>query len=58
MSTTTPPMPHDRLDTSLRWLGWIVVALLPVYGWTVYQAPTDSVQGVMLNILSVHPPLA
>ena len=58
MSTTTPPISHDRLDASLRWLGWIVVVLLPVYGWTVYHAPTDSVQGVMQKILYVHPPLA
>ena len=48
----------DRIDLSLRVLGWIVLGLLPVYAWTVIQAPTDSVQGIMQKILYVHPPLA
>jgi heme exporter protein C len=58
MPATSDTPPHDRLDLALRWLGWAVVALLPVYGWTVYFAPIDDVQGVMQKILYVHPPLA
>lgn len=61
--TTTDSNPRasqafDRLDVSLRVLGWIVLGLLPVYAWTVIQAPTDSIQGIMQKILYVHPPLA
>ena len=47
-----------RLETPLRVLGWIVVVLLPIWGWTAVQAPLDSIQGVMQKILYVHPPLA
>ncbi len=55
---TTPTNPSDRLEKTLRVLGWLVVLLLPVWGWTVAQAPIDSIQGVMQKILYVHPPLA
>ena len=48
----------QRLETPLRVLGWIVVVLLPIWGWTAVQAPLDSIQGVMQKILYVHPPLA
>ena len=41
-----------------RPLGFVLVLLLVVYGWTVVQAPIDSVQGVIQKILYVHPPLA
>jgi heme exporter protein C len=41
-----------------RGLGWVLAGLLPVYAWVVYQAPIDSVQGIMQKILYVHPPLA
>jgi heme exporter protein C len=58
MSTTSLPVSRDRFDTALRWLGWSVVVLLPIYAWTVHQAPIDDVQGVMQKILYVHPPLA
>ena len=54
----TPARSTDRIDATLKGLGWICVALLPVYAWTVYHAPLDSVQGVMQKILYVHPPLA
>ena len=50
--------PRDRIGLTLRLLGWIVLGLLPIYAWTVIQAPTDSVQGMMQKILYVHPPLA
>ena len=55
---TTPTETSDRLEPALRVLGWLVVALLPIWGWTVAQAPLDSIQGVMQKILYVHPPLA
>lgn len=62
MMNTTTDSPSasgaERIDFSLRLLGWIVLGLLPVYAWTVIQAPTDSVQGIMQKILYVHPPLA
>ena len=41
-----------------RPLGLVLVVLLAIYGWTVVQAPIDSVQGVIQKILYVHPPLA
>ena len=44
--------------TALRVLGWMLAVLVPVYAFTVYRAPVDSVQGVMQKILYVHPPLA
>ena len=54
-STTTPPDPIGR---TLRILGWILLILTPIFGWTVVNAPTDSIQGIMQKILYVHPPLA
>ena len=56
MNETTPPT--DRIQHSLRGLGWMLLALVPVYAWTVWSAPTDSIQGTMQKILYVHPPLA
>ena len=41
-----------------RPLGLVLVVLLAIYGWTVVQAPIDSVQGVIQKTLYVHPPLA
>lgn len=58
MTTSTNTNPSDRLEPTLRVLGWLVVVLLPVWGWTVAQAPLDSIQGAMQKILYVHPPLA
>ena len=55
---TSPNSPENRLDLVMRLLGWLVVGLLPLYAWSVVEAPTDSVQGVMQKILYVHPPLA
>ena len=55
---TRPADDDDRLAVALRLLGWCVALLLPVYAWTVIQAPLDSVQGIMQKILYVHPPLA
>jgi heme exporter protein C len=57
-STAGAVMPSDRINLIVRALGWFVLALMPVYAWTVIQAPTDSVQGIMQKILYVHPPLA
>ena len=48
----------DRIGLALRGLGWSVLGLMPIYVWSVIQAPIDSVQGVMQKILYVHPPLA
>lgn len=56
-SSDTPDAP-DRIRRTLRVLGWILLGLLPTYAWIVWQAPTDSVQGIMQKILYVHPPLA
>ena len=53
--TTRSP---DRIQLTLRGLGWIVLGLLPVYAWMVWNAPTDAIQGTMQKILYVHPPLA
>ncbi len=55
---TDPIHPPDSIRPALRVLGWIVLALLPVYAWVVMNAPTDSIQGTMQKILYVHPPLA
>ncbi|MCR9097582.1 MAG: cytochrome c biogenesis protein CcsA [bacterium] len=55
---TNPPSAPDRLEPTLRVLGWLVVVLLPIWAWTVAAAPLDSIQGVMQKILYVHPPLA
>jgi heme exporter protein C len=40
------------------WLGFPLLVLLAFWGWTVVQAPIDSVQGIIQKILYVHPPLA
>ena len=56
--TTATDASSDRIGLTLRLLGWIVLVLMPVYAWTVIQAPTDGVQGIMQKILYVHPPLA
>jgi heme exporter protein C len=48
----------DRIQQTLRVLGWVLLALVPVYAWMVASAPTDSIQGTMQKILYVHPPLA
>ncbi len=61
MSTASPsssPLASDRIALTLRVLGWITLALLPVYAWVVIDSPIDSVQGMMQKILYVHPPLA
>jgi heme exporter protein C len=60
MSTATPPptATSDRIGLTLRVLGWITLALLPVYAFVVIDSPVDSVQGMMQKILYVHPPLA
>jgi len=57
-STSSPIPASDRIGLTLRVLGWITLALLPVYAWVVIDSPIDSVQGVMQKILYVHPPLA
>jgi heme exporter protein C len=56
LATTEPA--SDRIGLALRLLGWLLLGLMPVYAWSVIQAPIDSVQGVMQKILYVHPPLA
>jgi heme exporter protein C len=38
--------------------GWLLVAALPVYVFSVVQAPIDRVQGIVQKILYVHPPCA
>ena len=62
MTNTAPPATtepaSDRIGLALRLLGWILLGLIPVYAWSVIQAPIDSVQGIMQKILYVHPPLA
>jgi heme exporter protein C len=61
MSTASPsssPLASDPIGLTLRVLGWITLALLPVYAWVVIDSPIDSVQGMMQKILYVHPPLA
>ncbi len=50
--------PPDRIQQTVRVLGWILLLLAPVYVWMVWSAPTDSIQGTMQKILYVHPPLA
>lgn len=57
-TTTSPGTVSGRIERTLNVLGWIMLALLPVYGWMVATAPIDSVQGAMQKILYVHPPLA
>ncbi len=54
-ATLNPP---DKIARAQRVLGWILLALSPVYAWAVVRAPTDSIQGTMQKILYVHPPLA
>jgi len=56
-TATTEPA-SDRIGLALRLLGWVLLGLIPIYAWSVIQAPIDSVQGVMQKILYVHPPLA
>jgi heme exporter protein C len=48
----------DRIRQTLRVLGWVLLALMPIYAWMVVTAPIDSIQGTMQKILYVHPPLA
>ena len=48
----------ERIGQVLRGLGWILLALCPIYAWLVVKAPLDAVQGVMQKILYIHPPLA
>ncbi len=55
--TATAPA-TDRIALLLRLLGWTALGLMPIYAWSVMQAPIDSVQGIMQKILYVHPPLA
>ena len=43
---------------AIRPLGALLVVLLVAYGWAVYSAPIDRVQGVIQKILYVHPPMA
>ena len=43
---------------AIRPLGALLVLLLLAYGWAVYAAPIDRVQGVIQKILYVHPPMA
>ncbi len=38
--------------------GWVLLGILPVYFFTVVQAPMDRVQGIVQKILYVHPPCA
>lgn len=57
-TTTTAAGETGWIERTLKVLGWIMLALIPVYAWTVATAPIDSVQGVMQKILYVHPPLA
>ncbi|MDG2048990.1 MAG: cytochrome c biogenesis protein [Myxococcota bacterium] len=56
---TVPSNATERITSRIiRPLGVILVLLLVVYGWAVYNAPIDRVQGVIQKILYVHPPLA
>lgn len=48
----------DRIERLQQGLGLLLAVLVPIYGWVVWKAPIDSVQGVMQKILYVHPPLA
>jgi heme exporter protein C len=48
----------ERIRQTLRVLGWVLLALMPIYAWMVVTAPIDSIQGTMQKILYVHPPLA
>lgn len=48
----------DRIQRLQQGLGLLLAVLVPIYGWVVWKAPIDSVQGVMQKILYVHPPLA
>ena len=64
MSSSTQSLPLDeskleaRIQAAVGPLGIAMGALALVYGWTVMNAPIDSVQGVIQKILYVHPPLA
>jgi heme exporter protein C len=52
------PIANVPARNAVRGLGLLLAVLAPVYAWIVFQAPLDSVQGVMQKILYVHPPLA
>ncbi|MEE3332117.1 MAG: cytochrome c biogenesis protein CcsA [Myxococcota bacterium] len=59
MSLPAPANGLERfLSRSRGPLGIVVALLLVVYAWAVYDAPLDSVQGIIQNNLYVHPPLA
>ena len=47
-----------RVVGGCLWRARVATALTAVYAWSVWRAPTDSVQGVIQKILYVHPPLA
>ena len=48
----------QKLGRILRPLGWLLLILIVVYAWSVYNAPIDRMQGLIQKILYVHPPLA
>lgn len=48
----------QKLGRILRPLGWLLLILIILYAWSVYNAPIDRMQGVIQKILYVHPPLA
>lgn len=52
------PVLAERLAGIRRPLGWLMAVLVPLWAWLVWNAPIDSVQGVIQKILYVHPPLA
>jgi heme exporter protein C len=47
-----------RIQKAVGPLGVAMSLLAIAYAWTVFQAPVDSVQGIIQKILYVHPPLA
>lgn len=59
MSVEVAPTGLERFASRARVpLGAVLALLVAIYAWAVYQAPIDSVQGVIQKILYVHPPLA
>ena len=59
MSVEAVPTGLERFASRARApLGAVLALLVVIYAWAVYQAPIDSVQGVIQKILYVHPPLA
>ena len=48
----------QKLGRILRPLGWLLLILIILYAWSVYNAPIDRMQGVIQKILYVPPPLA